>query len=161
MTSPADDSRSTVSVDRWGISHIRAQDVSGAFFSQGWVASQDRIWQMESDRLRAMGRWSEVVGFAGAKEDAFLRRLGLAESARQDWLELEAATREMTVAYADGVNSWLQSHRGALPEEFAHHPFEPDPWEPWHCVAVYKVRHIFMGTVFRKLWRGADSHHAR
>ena len=155
MTIQPDDSRSTVSVDECGISHIRARDVSSAFFAQGWVASQDRIWQMEFDRLRAMGRWSEVVGFLGAKEDAFLRRLGLAESARQDWHKLDAATREMTTAYADGVNDWLESHRGALPEEFAHHPFEPEPWEPWHCVAVYKVRHVFMGTVFRKLWRGA------
>ena len=29
----------------------------------------------------------------------------------------------------------------------------PEPWEPWHCLAVYKVRNMLMGTYEMKLWR--------
>ncbi len=144
----------TVHRDTWGVAHIDAPSAEEAFEAQGWVAADDRIWQMEWDRRRALGRWSEVVGFQGAKEDAFFLRAGLARSAQADWDALSAETRAMTEAYARGVNRWLDANRVALPAEFDHHPDPPEPWEPWHCVAVYKVRHIFMGTLYRKLWRG-------
>ena len=144
----------TIRRDRWGIAHAEAPTADGAFAAQGWVAADDRIWQMEWDRRRALGRWSEVVGMAGAREDAFFRRLGLAAIAQADYAALESRTRAMCEAYARGVNRWLADYADALPPEFEHHPSPPEPWEPWHCVAVYKLRHIFMGTLTRKLWRG-------
>lgn len=140
--------------DRWGISHVSTSSSDSAFEAQGWIHANDRIWQMEWDRRRALGRWSEVVGFQGAKEDAFFLRLGLAEAARSDWDQLQTETKAMTEAYALGVNAWLSTHTDDLPAEFDVHPAPPEPWEPWHCVAVYKLRHIFMGTLYRKLWRG-------
>ena len=112
------------------------------------------IWQMEWDRRRALGRWAEVVGMAGAREDAFFRRLGLASISQADFAALDGRTQAMCEAYTQGVNRWLADHADALPAEFEHHPAPPEPWEPWHCVAVYKLRHIFMGTLTRKLWRG-------
>lgn len=144
----------TVRRDRWGIAHVEAPSAEAAFAAQGWVAAEDRIWQMEWDRRRAMGRWAEVVGMAGAREDAFFRRLGLAAISQADYAALDGRTRAMCEAYARGVNRWLDDHGDALPAEFEHHPAPPEPWEPWHCVAVYKLRHIFMGTLTRKLWRG-------
>ncbi len=140
--------------DRWGIAHVEAPSAEAAFAAQGWVAADDRIWQMEWDRRRALGRWAEVVGLAGAREDAFFRRLGLAPISQADYAALDSRTRAMCEAYARGVNRWLATHEDALPAEFEHHPAPPEPWEPWHCVAVYKLRHIFMGTLTRKLWRG-------
>jgi penicillin G amidase len=89
--------------DTWGIAHIDAPDAMAAFRAQGWIAAADRIWQMEWDRLRAAGRWSEVVGSAGVKEDAFFRRLGLADAARRDWESLGDDAKRMTVAYAGGA----------------------------------------------------------
>lgn len=91
---------------------------------------------------------------AGAREDAFFRRLGLAAISRADYAALNGHTQAMCEAYTQGVNRWLADHGDALPAEFEHHPAPPEPWEPWHCVAVYKLRHIFMGTLTRKLWRG-------
>ena len=144
----------TVRRDRWGIAHVEAPSADAAFAAQGWVAADDRIWQMEWDRRRALGRWAEVVGMAGAREDAFFRRLGLAAIARADYAALDGRTQAMCEAYARGVNRWLSTHEDALPVEFEHHRASPERWEPWHCVAVYKLRHIFMGTLTRKLWRG-------
>ncbi|WP_420609123.1 penicillin acylase family protein [Candidatus Poriferisodalis sp.] len=144
----------TVRRDRWGIAHVEAPSAEAVFAAQGWVAAEDRIWQMEWDRRRALGRWAEVVGMAGAREDAFFRRLGLAAISQTDYAALDGRTQAMCEAYARGVNRWLATHEDALPAEFEHHPAPPEPWEPWHCVAVYKLRHIFMGTLTRKLWRG-------
>ena len=140
--------------DRWGISHAEAPNEVAAFEAQGWIAASDRIWQMDSDRLKALGRWAEVVGLTGLKEDAFFRRMRLGQVAYADWVALSTEAQQMTEAYARGVNRWLEQSSEPLPPEYDHHPAPPEPWEPWHCLAVYKIRHIFMGTLHRKLWRG-------
>ena len=41
--------------DTWGIPHVRAQSEHDVFFAQGFVTAQDRLWQMDYDRQRALG----------------------------------------------------------------------------------------------------------
>ena len=48
--------------DEWGIPHVRAANEHDAWFAQGFVTAQDRLWAMEFDRLRAVGRWAEAAG---------------------------------------------------------------------------------------------------
>ena len=140
--------------DEFGIAHARAESEAEAFFAQGFACAEDRLWQMEHDRLRACGRWAEVVGPDAAARDTFMRRMGLARSAKRDFAALGAPARAMLEAYAAGVNGYLAT-RPRLPAEFALTGVRPEPWEPWHSLAVYKLRHAFMGPLARKLWRGA------
>ena len=86
--------------DKWGIAHVTAPNQLAAFEAQGWIAAADRIWQMEFDRLRSQGRWGETVGAKAAREDAFFRRLGLADLAKRHWASLAPETKEITEAYA-------------------------------------------------------------
>lgn len=144
----------TVTRDRWGIGHAVAPDALGAFAAQGWLAAADRMWQMEWDRRRAFGRWAEVAGPSGLAEDKLFRRIDLAGRAQRNWEQLSPDTRAMTEAYALGVNAWLAANADELPAEFEAHGTAPEEWEPWHSVAVYQIRHFFMGTFHRKLWRG-------
>ena len=60
--------------DHLGIPHIRAGSVADAFFAQGFVHAQDRLWHMEYDRRRAAGRWAEYVGQAAVDQDVLKRR---------------------------------------------------------------------------------------
>jgi penicillin G amidase len=140
--------------DELGIAHVRAESVGDAFFGQGWACAADRLWQMEVDRRRAAGRWAELVGPVAIERDTFLRRMELARSARRDFAALGREAREMLEAYAAGVNAWLASG-SPRPAEYAITGLEPEPWEPWQSLAVYKLRHAFMGPLYRKLWRGA------
>jgi len=55
----------TIRRDRWGVAHIAAGNEMDAWFGQGFAAAHDRLWQMEYDRRRAMGRWAEAAGTAG------------------------------------------------------------------------------------------------
>jgi hypothetical protein len=73
--------------DEFGIAHARADSEADAFFAQGFACAEDRLWQMEHDRLRACGRWAEVVGADALVRDTFMRRLGLARSARRDFAQ--------------------------------------------------------------------------
>jgi len=144
--------RAEVWRDRDGVPHVRAASVRDAFLAQGFVHAQDRLWHLEYDRRRAYGRWAEYAGPAALPEDRQMRRFRLLASARADYAALNAETREMLDAFAAGVNAFLRTAR-ALPIEFQLLGARPEAWEPWDSLAVFKVRHILMGTWQTKAWR--------
>jgi penicillin amidase len=138
--------------DEYGIPHIRAANRRDAFFAQGFVTAQDRLWHMEYDRRRGMGRWAEVVGPAAVEQDLAMRRLRLEASARADYEAVDPETREMLDAYALGVNAFIEANDN-LAIEFQIAGLEPEPWQPWDGLTVYKVRHVNMGVFESKVWR--------
>ena len=138
--------------DSYGIPHVRAESIADAYFGQGFVTAQDRLWQMEFDRLRGSGRWAEVVGISAIDQDKTVRKFGLTHSARQDYNELNKQTQSIFQAYASGVNAFIQTTK-ALPPEYNLCNFQPETWEPWHGLIIYKIRHILMGVFESKLWR--------
>ncbi|WP_436795157.1 penicillin acylase family protein [Actinospongicola halichondriae] len=145
----------TIIRDTDGIAHIRADDETEAFRGQGFAATEDRLWQMEFDRRKALGRLSEVIGPSALAADRYHLRLGLARAAEADHALLSERTQAMFAAYARGVNDALAT-LPALPPEFGLLDAPPPaPWEPWHSIAVFKVRHLWMGTAEVKLWRSA------
>jgi penicillin amidase len=140
----------TIRRDRFGVPHIRAESEHDAWFGQGFAAAQDRLWQMEYDRLRATGRWAEAAGPAGVAGDRLARRMQLGPAARADIGAMAPETRAMFAAYAAGVNAFL--HAGQpLPVEYELTGITPEPWEPWHSCALFKIRHILMGVWQQKL----------
>ena len=138
--------------DRYGIPHIRADTPQDAFFAQGFATAQDRLWHMDYDRHCAYGRWAEFVGKIGFDQDRSMRRLRLQASARADYQVIDPGARQMLEAYAAGVNAFIGTTR-SLPIEYRLVEAEPEPWQPWDCLAVFKVRHILMGTFEAKIWR--------
>ena len=138
--------------DQWGIPHVRAANEHDAWFAQGFVTAQDRLWAMEFDRLRAVGRWAEAAGEFAVGQDMQMRRHRLEDAARADCEAAGARAKVMLEAYAAGVNAFIESD-APLPAEYAIAGSEPEPWEPWHSLAIYKVRHILMGVFETKAWR--------
>jgi penicillin amidase len=138
--------------DALGIPHVRAGSTHDAFFGQGYVHAQDRLWHMCYDRARAAGRLAEWLGPRAVRMDVFCRRLGLDETSRADYETFDTPTREVLDAYASGVNAFIE-RAAVLPVEFGFLGVDPEPWLPWQCGAVMKVRHVLMGSYDRKLWR--------
>ena len=132
--------------DEYGIPHVKASGESDAFYAQGFVTAQDRLWQMEYDRRRGVGRWAEAVGPSGVEQDRLMRRCLLERSARADYEAVGAQTRAMLDAYAAGVNAFIATAE-RLPVEFGIAGISPEPWQPWDGLVVYKVRHLFMGPL--------------
>jgi penicillin G amidase len=161
--------------DHWGVPHCTAVTEHDAFFGQGVAHALDRLWQMDYDRRRGLGRSAEEIGPAGVAGDSLYRRLDLAASARSDVARLSVTARDMLTAYAAGVNAVMARQFAAgdpgaggfgaggvaggwaRPAEFARTQAPPEPWEPWHCLVVYRVRHLAMGSAAAKLWRGVVS----
>lgn len=134
----------TLRRDAFGVAHIEAATEHDAWFAQGYAAAEDRLWQMEYDRRRAVGRWSEAAGPAGLAADRMAKRLGIERASREDLANMDAAVRAMFEAYAAGVNAFLAT-APRLPPEYALTGLVPEPWEPWQSVALFKIRHILMG----------------
>ncbi|MBI2966172.1 MAG: penicillin acylase family protein [Chloroflexi bacterium] len=116
--------------DRWGVPHIYAESTRDAFFAQGYVHAQDRLFQMDLRRRAAMGMLSEVSGPNALPTDRFSRTLGLHRSARADWTGAKQEVREAFQAYADGVNACMGAKKWKLPMEFSLLGYRPRPWEP-------------------------------
>ena len=135
-----------------GVPHALARATSDAFFAQGFVHAQDRLWHMEYDRRRAHGRWAELAGAPAVQQDILARRLGLGRSAHADYEGAAPETRGMLDAYAAGVNAFLATTR-AWPVEFQLLETQPEPWAPWDSLAVFKIRHVEMGPWRMKIWR--------
>ncbi|MBI2936372.1 MAG: penicillin acylase family protein [Chloroflexi bacterium] len=138
--------------DPYGIPHVKAKTVHDAFFGQGFATAQDRLWHMDYDRHRAYGRWAEYAGGSAVAHDTMMRRFQIAPSVRADYAAVNIDTKAMLDAYAAGVNAFLQS-TASLPIEYALVEGKPEPWQPWDCLAVFKVRHYFLGVWEAKLWR--------
>ena len=146
--------------DRYGVPHCRAVSEHDAFFAQGFMHAVDRLWQMDYDRRRGLGRAAEVTGQAGITGDTLYRRLGLAAAVQRDLSALSAAARDMLGAYASGVNALIGMSRAGdvmrgwrVPAEFGLTGQPPELWEPWHSLLVFRVRHMTMGSAAPKLWR--------
>ncbi|NQW18969.1 MAG: penicillin acylase family protein [Chloroflexi bacterium] len=138
--------------DAWGIPHIRATNEWDLFFAQGFITAQDRLWHMDADRYRALGRWSEFVGEFGLSQDKLLRAAGMGRSAKLDYDASSDAAKAMVDAYAAGVNAFIESDQ-PLPVEYGMLGTTPEPWENWHCITNYKMRNSLLGTFEAKLLR--------
>ena len=139
--------------DEFGVPHIEASSEHDAWFGQGFAAAQDRLWQMEYDRRRAVGRWAAVVGEEALAADVLARRLQLRAAAEADVAAMSPPTRGMFQAYAAGVNAFLATQ--PLPPEYALAGVTPERWEPWHSVVTFKIRHVLMGPWQLKLAHAA------
>ncbi|MCC7261847.1 MAG: penicillin acylase family protein [Candidatus Latescibacteria bacterium] len=138
--------------DAWGIPHIRAANEVDLYFAQGFATAQDRLWQMDFDRHQALGRWAEWAGEAGLARDRLLRASGMAQAARADLAVCSPEAQRMVEAYARGVNAFIETTQ-ALPVEYTLLEEKPEPWQAWHCLAVYKIRNTLLGSFEPKLFR--------
>jgi len=112
----------------------------------GYACAGDRLFQMDYDRRRACGRWAEIAGPSAVKADILARRLRLADAAQRDVAAMSPALGEAFEAYARGVNQAVLDGAAPLPGRYS-----VEPWQPWHSVAAFKVRHVLMGLWQHKL----------
>lgn len=114
--------------DTLGVPHIQAETLDDLFFAQGFVAAQDRFWQMESMRRLAAGELAEIAGPAALESDREFRRLRLSRLAEIRARGVAAEDRVVLAAYARGVNHYLETYANRLPLEITLLGYKPRPW---------------------------------
>ena len=85
--------------DRSGIPHIYAKTAHDLFFAQGYVAAQDRLWQLDLWRRNADGTLAEVVGPSAVRRDTFARLLRYRGDMDAEWRSYSPDARAIIEAF--------------------------------------------------------------
>jgi len=124
--------------DRWGVAHIYAGDQHDLFFAQGFVAAQDRLFQMELWKRAGQGRLAEILGPSAVQRDLNARRLRYRGDMAQEYRSYSPDTQEILQAFTAGINAYIadteRSGHPGLPLEFQLAGFTPEPWKPEDCL---------------------------
>jgi penicillin G amidase len=119
----------TVQRDDSGMAYIRAQNTDDLFFAQGFVTAQDRLFQMQLNRMMAQGRISELAGEAALGLDRRMRTIGLHRMAQKQAQLLNEKNAGLFQKYVDGINAFVDQTAGEIPLEFKLAGITPDLWE--------------------------------
>ena len=124
----------TVIRDEWGVPHIYAETQADLFFAQGFVAAQDRLWQMDLWRRIGEGKLAEVIGPAAVERDRFARLLRYRGDMEAEWKSYAADAKPIIASFVRGVNAWIAESGDRLPIEFQLAGYRPEPWTPEVCL---------------------------
>ena len=137
--------------DNWGIPHIIATNEHDLFFAQGFTIAQDRLFQMDLDRLRCLGRSSEYLGKKAISDDKLNIKRDFEKVAKSDLNKASSSARKMISSFTKGVNFYISSTK-IFPMEYKLMEKTPELWEDWHSILVYKIRNAAEGSFNGKLF---------
>ncbi|HEX6010282.1 MAG TPA: penicillin acylase family protein, partial [Geminicoccaceae bacterium] len=136
--------------DAHAVPHVEAENERDAYLAMGFLHGQDRLWQMEFNRLVGQGRLAELLGKAALPFDLFLRTLGLRHQAEAALAQASPATLALLQAYADGVNGAIAAYGVALPPEFLVLRHRPEPWRPADSLLFQKLMALDLSLNWRE-----------
>ena len=125
------DSAVEVRRDAWGVPHIYARTAHDVFFAQGYVAAQDRLFQMEIWRRTGEGRLAEVLGRRYFARDRLARLFKYRGDMDAEWRSYAPDAKALVTAFVSGVNAYIDEVRAnpsKLPLEFSILGFLPERW---------------------------------
>ncbi|WP_292444364.1 penicillin acylase family protein [Mesorhizobium sp.] len=126
-------------VDRWGIPHIRAQNLRDLFFAQGFNAARDRLWQIDLWRKRGLGLLARDFGPGYLAQDEASRLFLYRGDMDAEWASYADNTYEISTWFVAGINAFVELTRSRpelLPPEFAVMKTEPAIWSPDDVVRI-------------------------
>ena len=136
----------TVLRDDRGVPQIYADNSHDLFRAQGFVAAQDRFFEMDLRRHITAGRLSELVGQDGVETDRVIRTMGWRRVAEAELPTLASTTRQYLQAYAEGVNAYIAQagspdkmglEYAVLGQKFP--DYRVEPWSPADSLAWLKA----------------------
>lgn len=133
--------------DRWGIPHIYAKNTHDLFFAQGFVAAQDRLFQIDLWRRQANGEMAEAFGPEHVEADRFARAMMYRGKSEEEWESYAPDTKEIATAFTGGINAAIDHLGEKLPIEFQILGIKPKKWKPEDVLG--RMSGIYMSQNFR------------
>ena len=121
--------------DDWGIAHIYAKNQHDLFFAQGFVAAQDRLFQIDLWRRIGRGETAEIFGDDAIEADRFARLLLYRGDMQAEWQSYSPDTQEIATAFTAGINACIDHAGEKLPIEFQILGHRPQKWQPEDVLA--------------------------
>src|SRR6267142_6263950 len=92
--------------DTAGINHIYAKNEHDLFFSQGYCAAKDRLFQFEMWRRQASGTTAELLGGRELNRDIGARLFRVRGDLTTEFNHYHPRGKEIINAFTDGVNAY-------------------------------------------------------
>lgn len=129
-------SRVEIKRDRAGVPHIYATSTPDLFFGLGVATAQDRLWQIDRLRRRALGQQAEILGSGYIASDIAHLTVGIDQIAAREVVATDPATRALLEAYVAGINRTIDVLGPNLPPEFQHLGYQPAPFTVRDVIAI-------------------------
>jgi penicillin G amidase len=126
--------------DRAGVPHLYADSTKDLYFGLGYATAEDRLWQMDWLRRRALGRQAELLGPAYVQSDLMHRSVGIAEIAEREVELTDPLTREILESFVAGINRYIDQCESDLPTEFKLLEYEPEPFSVRDSLAILRAQ---------------------
>ena len=117
--------------DKWGVNHIYANNEHDLFFTQGYCAAKDRLFQFELWRRQATGTLSEILGDREYKRDLGTRLFKFRGDMTKELNHYHPNGALIIQSYVDGVNAYINeinANPDLLPIEFKLLKIQPKIW---------------------------------
>ena len=122
--------------DRAGVPHIYAGTTADLYFGLGLAMAEDRLWQMDRLRRRALGRQAEILGPKYLAADIAHRTVGIDRIAEREPALMDGATYATVAAFVAGINRQIERYGADLPVEFRLLGYAPEPFTVGCVVAI-------------------------
>lgn len=120
--------RVTIMRDKWGIPHVFGKTDADAVFGLLYAQAEDDFNRVELNYINALGRLAEVEGEAEIWRDLRMKMFITPQDMQAKYAASPAWLQKLMVAFADGLNFYLQTHPEVKPKLLTH-------FEPWMALA--------------------------
>lgn len=129
----------TLKIDRWGLAHIRTENLHDLFFAQGFNAARDRLWQIDLWRKRGLGLLAADFGPGYLMQDRAARLFLYRGDIAPEWAAYGEDAEMICTAFANGINAAVDlvlAGQMPMPEEFITLGTKPARWHPEDVVRI-------------------------
>ena len=119
-----------VYTDTYGVPHIFASNEEDLFFTAGYLAARERLFQLSTVALAVKGELSSALGDDLLKTDIYLRTWKIHRTAKEIIKAMDPQNRKIFETFCDGINYHIEEVSDDLPIEFKILGFKPSKWDP-------------------------------
>ncbi|MEM9106459.1 MAG: penicillin acylase family protein [Pseudomonadota bacterium] len=129
----------SITIDHWGIPHIRAESFMEMFLVQGFNAARDRLWQLDLWRKRGLGLLAADYGYGYVEQDRAARLFLYRGDMETEWASYSPDAREICEHFVAGINAYIDlcdTEPERLPPEFTDMHVSPERWKASDVVRI-------------------------
>jgi len=111
--------------DHYGVPHIYGKTDADAVFGLLYAQCEDDFNRVELNYIEKLGRLAEINGEKDIYNDLYIRMIIDSAEAIRDYNKSPKWLKELLIAFADGINYYLYTHRDVKPKLLTR-------FEPWY-----------------------------
>lgn len=119
-----------VYTDEFGVPHIFANNDTDLFFSAGYIAARERLFQMSMVVYAVRGEIASALGDEYISSDIYLRTWRIPAIAKQLAENMYPEEKKIIEAFCRGINTHIDEAMDDLPLEFKILRIKPPHWKP-------------------------------